>query len=107
MAHNDNPDRSRAGTGNDESMDRRNFFGSLGRGAALAGLGMLAAEEAAAASARKKVEPQDPHAPKTGALLKDGETIGLAIIGVGGMGSGHLGEMLGREKKGEKSSCAR
>jgi predicted dehydrogenase len=83
-------------------IDRRDFFGNLSRGAALAGLGLLAAGEAGAAVPRKKVTPVDLHAPKTGGLLKEGETIGLAIVGVGGMGTGHLGEMITREKNGEK-----
>lgn len=80
-------------------MDRRDFLRRTGQGAALAGLGMVAAE---AALARKPVAKADPHAPKTGRLLQEGEIIGLGIIGVGGMGGGHLGELLEHEKRGEK-----
>jgi len=82
-------------------MDRRTFLQHMGRGAALAELGAVAMS-AANAAPRKKVSPVDPHAPKTGRLLKDDEAIGIGIIGVGGMGSGHLGDLLEREKRGEK-----
>ncbi|MDZ4858406.1 MAG: Gfo/Idh/MocA family oxidoreductase [Candidatus Hydrogenedentes bacterium] len=78
-------------------MGRRDFFRRAGAGAAVVGLG-LAAREASA----KKIARVDPHSPKTGGLLKEGEVIGIGMIGVGGMGSGHVGELLDREKGGEK-----
>jgi predicted dehydrogenase len=80
-------------------MNRRDFLRRAGQGAALAGAGMAMASMA---EAREKAEPIDKHAPKTGRLLKDDETIGIGIIGVGGMGGSHLKELLSREKKGEK-----
>ena len=80
-------------------MDRRDFLRRTGQGAALAGLGVMAAESALA---RKPVAQADPHAPKTGKLPGDGEVIGIGMIGVGGMGGGHVGELLEREKQGEK-----
>ena len=82
-----------------QRMDRRGFLAKMGRGAAAVGAGMAVAK---AAHAREKVAKADPHAPKTGRLLNDGEVIGLGIIGVGGMGFSHLGDLLEREKKGEK-----
>jgi len=82
-------------------MDRRNFLQNVGRGAAVAGLG-LAAASAAEATPRRKVIAADPHAPKTGRLPGPEAVLGIGIIGVGGMGSGHLGELLDREKKGDK-----
>lgn len=81
------------------NMDRRNFFKLAGKGAVLAGAGMTIAAEAAA---REKVIAVDPHAPRTGGLLKEDEVIGIGIIGLGGMGRGHLGDLLERENKGEK-----
>ena len=79
-------------------IGRRDFLRRTGQAAAIAGVGAMLAREAAAA--RKRVEPADPHAPKTGSLLKEGETIGLGIVGVGGMGGSHLGELLDMETKG-------
>jgi predicted dehydrogenase len=79
-------------------MDRRDFFRRAGVGAAVVGMG-LASESAFAKQALRKT---DPHAPKTGSLLKPDEVIGIGMIGVGGMGSGHVGELLDREKGGEK-----
>jgi predicted dehydrogenase len=81
------------------SIGRREFLRRTGQGAALAGAGMMAAE---AAHARKAVTPCDLRAPKTGRLLKDDEVIGVGMIGVGGMGTGHLRDLLNREKNGEK-----
>ena len=83
---------------NRNEMGRRDFVGRLGRGAALAGAGMLAME----ASARKPVTPCDPRAPKTGRLIGDDEVIGIGIIGTGGMGTGHLRDLLTREQEGQK-----
>jgi len=80
-------------------MNRRDFLRRAGQGAALAGAG-LAMAQAAEARARARVEPVDPHAPKTGRLLKDGEVIGLGIVGVGGMGGSHLRDFLKRESNG-------
>ncbi len=80
-------------------MDRRGFLLRAGQGMAFTGIALAMADEA---HARGKVSCADPHAPKTGRLLKDDEVIGLGIIGVGGMGGGHLGELLARENKGEK-----
>ncbi len=79
-------------------MGRRDFFRRTGRGAALAGVGAAAAQ---LASARRDVPRADTHAPTTGRLLNENETIGIGMIGVGGMGSGHLGDLLERETKGE------
>lgn len=81
-------------------LNRRDFLRTAGQGAALAGLGLVAAGVAEAK--RSKTVPVDPHAPKTGRLLKDGETIGIGIIGVGGMGGSHLEELCAKEKAGEK-----
>lgn len=81
------------------NMDRRDFLRYAGQGAALAGIGAAAV---GAGEARPKVSPVDPHAPKTGRLLAEDEVIGIGIIGLGGMGGGHLGELLEREKKGDK-----
>lgn len=85
-----------------QDMDRRGFLANVGRGAALAGLGVTIAQQARA-QVKPTVEKADPRAPKTGRLLKEEEIIGLGIIGVGGMGSGHLGELLDMEKKGVKA----
>jgi predicted dehydrogenase len=82
-------------------MDRRDFLRRTGQGAALMGIGVMVAG-AAAAEVKKAVTPVDPHQPKTGTLLKEGDTIGIGIIGVGGMGGGHLEELCGKEKAGEK-----
>ncbi len=79
-------------------MNRRDFLRRAGQGAAIAGAGMAMA----AAEAKTRREAADPHAPRTGRLLKEDEVIGIGIIGVGGMGGSHLRELLDREKKGEK-----
>ncbi len=81
------------------NMDRREFLRRTGQGAALAGVGVVVAR---AAEAKKRITPCDPHSPKTGRLVKDDEVIGIGIIGVGGMGNGHLGDLLNREKNGER-----
>ena len=79
-------------------MDRRGFFRSAGQGALAAGVGLAIAE-----SARAAVPPQtDPHAPKSGGLLGEGETLGMGVIGVGGQGNSHLGDLLESEKRGEQ-----
>ncbi|MBN2309022.1 MAG: Gfo/Idh/MocA family oxidoreductase [Candidatus Hydrogenedentes bacterium] len=80
-------------------MDRREFLRRTGQGAALAGAGMAGAQ---VAKARTPVTPCDLRAPKTGRVLDEGEVIGIGMIGVGGMGTGHLRELLGREKDGRK-----
>lgn len=80
-------------------MDRRGFLAEVGRGATLAGLSVAAAAQA---RARTAVEKADPHTPKTGRLLQPDDIIGIGIIGVGGMGYAHLGELLNWEKNGEK-----
>jgi predicted dehydrogenase len=79
-------------------MDRRDFLLRTGQSAALAGIGAVAAD---VALARRNTAVTDPHSPETGRLLSDAETIGIGMIGVGGMGSGHLGDLLEREAKGE------
>lgn len=78
-------------------LDRRGFLQRVGQGTALAGLGLGVT---AGAAARTRVAQADPKAPTTGRLLENGETIGLGIIGVGGMGGAHLGELLAMEKQG-------
>lgn len=85
-------------TYDNKNMDRRDFLRRTGQGAALVGMGVAAAQ---AASARQAVTRTDPHAPTTGRLLEENETIGIGLIGVGGMGGGHLGDLLDRETKGE------
>jgi predicted dehydrogenase len=80
-------------------MNRRGFLLRAGQGMALAGTALAMA---GGAQARGTVRRADPHAPKTGRLLKEDETIGIGIIGRGGMGGGHLREILEREKRGEK-----
>jgi hypothetical protein len=82
-----------------DSMDRRDFLRYTSRGAALAGLGVVAAR-AAAAQDQPKVTPADPHAPKTGKLIAEGAPIGLAVIGVGGQGGSHFEDHCQREKDG-------
>lgn len=79
-------------------MDRRDFLRRTGQGAAIGGLGIVAAETALA---RRAVARTDPKSPKTGRLLEADDTIGIGMIGVGGMGSGHLGDLIERERKGE------
>lgn len=82
-------------------MDRRGFLSATGQAAAI-GFG-LAAAQGAASEARKNVDPADPHAPKTGRLLKEDETIGIGVIGLGLMGGAfHIGDLCDREKNGEK-----
>ncbi|NIA14267.1 MAG: Gfo/Idh/MocA family oxidoreductase [Nitrospiraceae bacterium] len=83
-----------------EDMDRRRFLTQAGRGAAL-GLGVMAATSAQARYTRKAVKPADPHLPRTGRLLKDGEVIGIGIVGVGGMGGSHLEDIARREREGQ------
>ncbi|MCX5759335.1 MAG: Gfo/Idh/MocA family oxidoreductase [Candidatus Hydrogenedentes bacterium] len=85
----------------EHGMDRRDFFRRAGQGAALAGLGVMVAE-AAQASAKRDIVPSDPRAPKTGRLLKDDEIIGIGMIGIGGMGGGHVEELCKMEKDGAK-----
>jgi len=80
-------------------INRRDFLRRTGQGAALAGLGMMAA---AGAQDKPPVETVDPHAPKTGRLLAPDEIVGLGIIGVGGMGGGHVEELCALEKGGLK-----
>lgn len=86
-----------AGEDVSKTMNRREFLRYTGRGAVVAG-GVMAA---GLAEAKGPKQVSDPHAPKTGGLLKDGDVIGIGIIGVGGMGSSHLRELLDREKNGE------
>ena len=81
------------------NMSRRDFLRRTGQGAVFASAGLSIAHEV---EARVKIEPADPHTPKTGRLLSDGEVIGLGIIGVGGMGGSHLRDLVERESKGEK-----
>ncbi len=81
-------------------MHRRDFLHLAGGGAALAGLGLMAAS--AEAKTKKRSVPVDPRSPKTGRLLKEGEVIGVGIIGVGGMGGSHLEDICAKEKAGEK-----
>ncbi len=80
-------------------INRRDFLRRTGQGTALAGLSMMAAK-GAQAQGRQKPAPADPHAPKTGRLLKDNEAIGLAVIGVGGQGGSHFEDYCTREKDG-------
>lgn len=81
------------------SIDRREFFKRSGQSAAMAGLGMTLAQ---AAAAKTPVTPADPREPKTGRVPAEGEVIGIGMIGVGGMGTGHLRDLLEREMKGEQ-----
>lgn len=79
-------------------MDRRGFLRYASQGALVAGAGM-----AVAGAARAAVPTQvDPRAPKTGDVLRDGETMGMAVIGVGGQGETHLAGLLEDERSGEK-----
>ncbi|MBI4559010.1 MAG: Gfo/Idh/MocA family oxidoreductase [Candidatus Hydrogenedentes bacterium] len=82
-----------------DGMNRRDFLRRAGQGTALAGAGMMLVERAEAKTAPRR---SDPHAPSTGKLLGLDQVIGLGIIGVGGMGSGHCEELLEREKNGDK-----
>lgn len=79
-------------------MNRRRFLGSLGAGAGLAGLGLSAG---CASGPRMAVAKADPHTPKTGGLVREDESIGIGMIGVGGMGMSHVGELIEQEKRGE------
>lgn len=74
------------------NINRRDFFRKAGAG--MTAVGVLA---------KTRTAPVDPRNPRTGRLLKEGELIGIGMIGVGGMGSGHVGELLNLEKKGDKS----
>lgn len=80
-------------------IDRREFLRRAGQTAAAVGAGAAIVREA---RARTPVEPRDPRDPATGRLLGDDEVIGLGVIGVGGMGGGHLTELLGREKDNQR-----
>jgi predicted dehydrogenase len=77
-----------------EKIGRRDFM----RVAGIASLGISAVSTISAAP----ISPVDPHSPKTGKLVKDKKPIRLAIIGVGGMGSGHLGDLLKMQKENRK-----
>jgi len=79
---------------NSSEINRRGFLGA----AAAAGIGLAAFD--AAAKVDQKAPAVDPRSPKTGRLLKEGETIGLGIIGVGGMGGAHLEQLCKMEKDG-------
>lgn len=70
-----------------------------GQGAALAGVGALAASTAQA-QRRPPIVPADPHAPQTGHLVKVKKPIGLAVIGVGGQGNSHFEDHCKCEKDG-------
>lgn len=80
-------------------LNRRNFLQRAAQSAAVAGLGLALTEEA---EARPAVVHADPHQPKTGRLLREGETIGLGIIGLGGMGGSHLRDLIAMETNGAK-----
>ncbi|HEX73354.1 MAG TPA: hypothetical protein ENN65_08580 [Candidatus Hydrogenedentes bacterium] len=64
----------------------------------MAGLGLGGG---CATGPRISVAKTDPHAPKTGALVREDEVIGIGMIGVGGMGMSHVGELVDKEKRGE------
>ncbi len=81
-----------------QEMNRRRFLESMGAGAALAGMGLGGG---CATGPRMTVAKADPHAPRTGALVREDEVIGIGMIGVGGMGMSHVGELIDREKRGE------
>jgi predicted dehydrogenase len=81
-------------------LDRRDFLRLASVGAAFAGLSAVSAS--ADGAPRPKVERVDPKSPKTGRLLNEDEVIQIGLIGVGGMGGGHLEEIVGKEKSGEK-----
>lgn len=83
----------------EKRIDRRRFLQQAGSGAATLGLG-IAMGESAAEDAARAVERVDPHTPKTGRLLQEGEVIGLGIIGLGRIGEYHMGRILGHEKNG-------
>jgi predicted dehydrogenase len=86
---------------NRTDMDRREFLTSTGRATAMAAaVGAVAAQ--AQAKERKPVVEADRRAPRTGRLLEDDETIGIGIIGVGGMGTGHHKDFLLSEHAGRK-----
>ncbi|MEA3365243.1 MAG: Gfo/Idh/MocA family oxidoreductase [Candidatus Hydrogenedentes bacterium] len=79
-------------------INRRDFLRRAGQGAAVTGFGAAAYRVAA----REKKEPVDPRAPKTGKVPKPDQVLGIGIIGVGGMGGGHLKDLVEREKAGQK-----
>jgi predicted dehydrogenase len=83
--------------GSDRDMDRRDFLRRTGEGAALLGVGTVVAEAAA-----RIPQHVDPHAPKTGRLPRHDDILGIGVIGVGGQGNSHLGDLLENEKNGEK-----
>jgi predicted dehydrogenase len=74
-------------------MKRRDFLTTVAATGVAAG---------AVAKTRKPVVVADRRAPKVGGLLEEGETLGLGMIGVGGMGTGHHKEFLGAEASGMK-----
>jgi predicted dehydrogenase len=82
---------------NHQDMDRREFIRRTGHRAALTGFGIAMAQRPARASERI-----DPRAPKTGRLLNEGEIIGIGVIGLGAMGGSHAGDLIERERRGEK-----
>ncbi len=73
---------------------RRGFL----QGAVAATLGLQA--QVARAREHQYTERVDPLSPKTGRLIQPDKPIRLGIIGVGGKGSDHLGQLLEREKNG-------
>lgn len=75
-------------------LGRRGFL----QGAMAATLGLQA--QAARARENKYTERADPLSPKTGHLIKEKKPIRIGIIGVGGKGMDHLGQLLEREKNG-------
>lgn len=86
-----------------EDMNRRGFIRMAAQTAAMVGAGAAIIGDAEAKSrSGKKPQAVDPHAPKTGRLLRDDEVIGLGIIGIGGMGGSHLEDICGKEKNGMK-----
>jgi len=87
-----------AGSSTIHDMNRRDFLRRAGQGAAVTGFGAAAYRVAA----REKVEPVDPRAPKTGKIPKPDQVLGIGMIGVGGMGGGHLKDLVEREKAGQK-----
>lgn len=81
------------------AFNRRDFLRFASAGATAAGLG---AQLAQSANAAVPVTPVDPREPKTGRLVRPKRDIHLAVIGVGGMGGSHLGDLLNKQKAGEK-----
>ncbi len=82
----------------DDTVNRREFLDQLGRNAAIGGLGVLTAESAQALP-RAKARADSP---VTGGVPGPDAVLGIGIIGVGGMGNGHLGDLLNREHNGQK-----